>query len=212
MKLINFFSLALIVGLTTLNATEMPIQEAKEYINSGRYSSDVKNITNNAYNELKKLTVNEKDIVLFDIDDTMTSHCAFRIQAKEDGLYNDAYFFEYIKQANSPVIPEVLEFYNKVKEHGYTIVLLTGRSEDYLEATQEMLAKNGYTGYSRLILKTKEEKAKYTTAAEYKAQKRLELINEGFAIIASVGDQDCDFEGGNTGIMVKLPNPLFLNK
>jgi len=189
-----------------------PLEAIKQYLYSGSYNREIKAILDNVYEQLAQEPVDERSAIIFDIDDTIVSHHDYRIQAIEEESNTDANFFAYICKTDSPAIPEVLEFYNKVKALGYKIILLTGRSRDYLACTEEVLAKNGYTGYTKLILKSPEEKAQFKTAAAFKQHKRQELADEGYSIKACIGDQECDIEGGNTGIKVKIPNPLFLNR
>lgn len=191
---------------------EDPLKIIKQYLYSGNYNREIKSILDNVYEQLAQEPVDERSAIIFDIDDTIISHHGYRMQAIEEGSNTDANFFAYICKADSPAIPEVLEFYNKVKALGYKIILLTGRSRDYLACTEEVLAKNGYTGYTKLILKSPEEKALFKTAAAFKQHKRQQLVDEGYSIKACIGDQECDLEGQNTGIKIKIPNPLFLNR
>ena len=47
-------------------------------------------------------------------------------------------------------------------------------------------------------------------AAEWKEAKREVLVSKGYNIIACIGDQWSDLEGGSTGIKIKLPSYLYL--
>ena len=44
---------------------------------------------------------------------------------------------------------------------------------------------------------------------EFKSAKRVELIELGYEIIGTVGDQWSDLEGPHHGIQVKIPNYLY---
>ena len=76
------------------------------------------------------------------------------------------------------------------------------------EATRRNLIEQGYTKFDTLIVRSEAERN--LSAASFKLQKRNELVKNGYDIIASVGDQQSDFEGGNTGYEIKLPNYLYL--
>ena len=75
------------------------------------------------------------------------------------------------------------------------------------DATQKNLLLYGYNNFDTLICKPGDINTK---TGEFKARVRNELSLKGLEIIISVGDQESDFEGGNTGLKVKIPNYLYL--
>ena len=75
------------------------------------------------------------------------------------------------------------------------------------QATLKNFDVHGITGFERLITRTPEEKNKKVGA--YKSAWRKKLVQEGHIIVGCVGDQLSDFEGGNTGYRVKIPNYLY---
>ena len=52
--------------------------------------------------------------------------------------------------------------------------------------------------------------AKFSSAAEFKVGARRDLINRGYNIVAAVGDQASDLNGGFAERVYKLPNPLYV--
>ncbi|MFB3057197.1 MAG: HAD family acid phosphatase [Ignavibacteriaceae bacterium] len=48
-------------------------------------------------------------------------------------------------------------------------------------------------------------------SVDFKSTKRVELVQMGYEIIGTVGDQWSDFEGPYHGIQVKIPNYLYQN-
>jgi len=58
-----------------------------------------------------------------------------------------------------------------------------------------------------LITKNKNEYE--MKSVDFKSAKRVELIEMGYEIIGTVGDQWSDLEGPHHGIQVKIPNYLY---
>lgn len=48
------------------------------------------------------------------------------------------------------------------------------------------------------------------TAGQFKFESRARLQEEGFEIVATIGDQESDFFGGHCGFATKLPNLLYV--
>lgn len=44
---------------------------------------------------------------------------------------------------------------------------------------------------------------------EYKSGERAEIEADGYRIIANVGDQESDLQGGHADRAFKLPNPFY---
>ena len=55
----------------------------------------------------------------------------------------------------------------------------------------------------------KDEADQNVTTAQYKLEQRRELEEQGYSIVATIGDQWSDFDGGHSGYVVKLPNYLY---
>ena len=106
-------------------------------------------------------------------------------------------------------VSEVLRFYRWLRFHRKeaALIFLSGRRDSETEATNRNLKHHGYVGYSRLIMREVADQDK--NMAGYKHAQRLKLEEEGFTIVASVGDQWSDFAGGSTGYKLKLPNYLY---
>src|ERR1041384_983504 len=67
--------------------------------------------------------------------------------------YNSTAFGAYAKEANAPALPESLRLYKRLQSLGIKPVILTGRREDKRESTAKNLARAGYTGYLKLLVK-----------------------------------------------------------
>jgi acid phosphatase len=100
-----------------------------------------------------------------------------------------------------------MDVYNAAKDRGAAIFFITGRNETQREATEQNLAAVGYTGYTRLIMEP--AGAHYVSAADFKAPQRQAIEQEGYTIVANMGDQPSDLEGGFAERTFLLPNPFY---
>ena len=51
--------------------------------------------------------------------------------------------------------------------------------------------------------------AHYVSAADFKAPQRAQIEQQGYTIIANVGDQPSDLDGGFSQRTFLLPNPFY---
>lgn len=182
------------------------------FADTSLYLADVKNICAEAKSYIQKnLDPSKRNAVLFDVDETL--------------LLNTEYIFNYdygwtresweawIDSAKAIPIQPVLELYNWIKSQGITIFIITGRFPSLrlsnLDPTEKNLINVGYTGFEKLYLKPRDLKI---PTSEYKLQIRKQLTEEGYNIIANIGDQESDFKGGYNGKSFKIPNPMYLTQ
>ena len=90
----------------------------------------------------------------------------------------------------------------------YRIAFLTGRSHVVADITATNLKRVGYDKYDVLI--TRSDAELNVTAAVFKTNRRAELTQQGFNIVANFGDQWSDVSGDCSGFRVKLPNYIYL--
>jgi len=76
----------------------------------------------------------------------LTLNCRFEI-------FNETSFDTWVNSAAAPALPANLILYNELKELGFRIFLLTGRSEYQRNATEANLMLSGYKNWERLILR-----------------------------------------------------------
>ena len=178
----------------------------ENYYEGGQFDKECKEIFNNAIDQIEKLTLQDKSVVIFDIDETVLSNYN---NTKEIGFgYIREYWHKGVLRADEPAIPESKKFYDWVISKNIKVVFLSGRYSEVRDATIKNLIAAGFAKFDTLIVRNIDEKN--ISAAEFKTQKRAELAAKGYNIIASVGDQWSDLVGGNVGIKIKLPNYLYL--
>ena len=67
----------------------------------------------------------------------------------------------------------------------------------------------GFDGWTEL--RTRPDRDPRTTVQQYKMEERIavEKEPEGYTIIANIGDQISDIDGGHGGCTFKVPNPFY---
>jgi acid phosphatase len=112
--------------------------------------------------------------------------------------------------AQADVIAPTLKLFDAARAKGVAIFFITGRPDrqDERAATDSNLRKAGYRDWTGLIMK--DPGANYATIADFKAAERKKIEQEhGFTIIANVGDQQSDLDGGYAERRFKVPNPFY---
>lgn len=68
-------------------------------------------------------------------------------------IFDEDSFDEWVDLAEAPALPASLKLYNELKQLGFKIFLLTGRSEFQRNVTGKNLLFSGYSGWEKLILR-----------------------------------------------------------
>ena len=178
----------------------------QEYYESGNFDLECSKIIDRAISHLNEIKISGKSVVVFDIDETALSNYQYTKEIGFGYIYKS--WNDWQLKGTAPAIKNSKRFYDYLISKNIHVVFLTGREAEMREATRRNLIEQGYTKFDTLIVRSEAERN--LSAASFKLQKRNELVKNGYDIIASVGDQQSDFEGGNTGYEIKLPNYLYL--
>nr|GLL20624.1 acid phosphatase 1-like [Ipomoea trifida] len=183
----------------------------QDYMTGDRFRSDSDAVANASLAFARTVSVagDGKDAWVFDIDETLLSNVPY-YEAHGFGadIFDESSFDEWVDLAEAPAISASLRLYKELREQGFTIFLLTGRSEYQRESTEKNLQYAGYSNWERLILRGPSEQG--TLATLYKSQKRKELEDEGYRIHGCSGDQWSDLMGFAVAERsFKLPNPMY---
>lgn len=113
--------------------------------------------------------------------------------------------------AQATPIKPTLDLFNAAKAKGVTVFFITGRrdGQELRAATVENLTKAGYAGWADLYMRTVKPDCDVTC---YKSGARADIAAQGFIIIANVGDQKSDLDGGFAEKVFKVPNPFYVIK
>lgn len=158
----------------------------------------------------------QRPAVVFDIDETALSNWD-AIQANDFGRVFDGPCTEPPKgpcgweawdlRGQSTVIPPTKDVFDAARRNNAAVFFITGRPESQRAATVRNLQATGYTGYAELIMEP--VGAQYDSAADFKAPHRAHIEEQGYRIIANIGDQPSDLDGGFSERTYLLPNPFY---
>lgn len=201
-----------------LNLGEVKLQ-VRYYACSGAYDAELAKVlvTAQAYVEKRAGEV-AKPAVVLDIDETSLSNFAeiiaddfgFIPNGPCDKLPEGPCGFEaWVISGRAEAIAPTLTLYKAARAKGVAMFFITGRyeNEKRRQATIENLNKVGYEGWSDLVLRPQESRGMSVT--QYKSGQRAKIASAGYTIIANIGDQHSDLNGGFAERAYKLPNPFY---
>lgn len=176
------------------------------YYENGEYHAELTEIVNHGLERLKEKQLPKNPMIIFDIDETALSNYEY-IKSIDFG-YIPELWVKYLKREEADAIPEIQKIYDWAVNNNVSVAFLIGRTYDAKEATYNNLKAEGYSTFDTLICRHADEEK--VGASTYKENHRLELVNEGYTIIASVGDQKSDLKGDHSGIKIHVPNYLYI--
>jgi acid phosphatase len=191
--------------------------EATGYYDSGAYLTDLQLAAAPAVAWIDEEAPRvDRPAVVFDIDETALSNWEV-IMANDFGRVIDGPcthlpqgpcgWRAWDLTAKSTVIGPTFDVFTAARDRGAAVFFITGRDGSQRAATGRNLAAVGYTGYADLIMEP--VGAHYASAADFKAPQRAAIEDRGYTIIANVGDQPSDLEGGFAERTYLLPNPFY---
>ena len=191
--------------------------EATHYYDSGAYLTDLQLAAAPAIGWITEEAPRvDRPAVVFDIDETALSNWE-AIKANDFGRvgygpcdrlpHGPCGLQAWDQLAQSTVIQPTMDIFPTARDRGAAIFFITGRGESQRAATERNLQAVGYTGYTQLIMEP--QGAHYVSAADFKAPQREQIELWGYTIIANVGDQPSDLDGGFAEQTYLLPNPFY---
>uniref|UniRef100_A0A2P2IQZ0 Uncharacterized protein MANES_16G107100 n=1 Tax=Rhizophora mucronata TaxID=61149 RepID=A0A2P2IQZ0_RHIMU len=128
----------------------------RDYMTGEKYRSDSEVVALNslAFAKTVDLAADGKDAWVFDIDETLLSNLPYyESHGFGSEHFNESSFDQWVDLAAAPALPASLNLYKELKQMGFTLILLTGRSEYQRNATAGNLISAGYGDWKRLILR-----------------------------------------------------------
>jgi hypothetical protein len=185
-------------------------QEIKAYIDDGRYETGLAAVAAEAkqWIEQRAAQGGTKLAVVFDLDETLLSNL-HHMRAMDFG-YVPKLWDEWVAESDAPAIVPVREVYLAARAKNLAIIFITGRKTSDQPGTENNLRAAGVGGYTRIFYKPN---GYVGTTESFKTSVRQKLVEEdGFTIIANLGDQASDLAGGYAERTFKLPNPFYIAK
>ncbi|MGW3016318.1 HAD family acid phosphatase [Streptomyces longwoodensis] len=170
----------------------------------------------------KALHKGEKPAVVFDIDDTLLLSLDY--EKRYNYTYNSASWAAYVNRADRPAVFGSPELVRYAASKGVEVFYNSGLSEAQRSAAVANLKKVGVDvnlDADHMFLKNTATPPAYLSACatpgtwtcttvQYKSGTREHIERDlGYDIIANVGDQYSDLEGGHADRTYKLPNPTY---
>ena len=199
------FLLYFISTLILISCATKPInlsiskQNIKEYYSSGKYDEELSIAIDKALKNFEEIEVKNNYAVIFDVDETALSN--FQYVIKYDFGYDKESWNKWVISEKAEAIPQVKKLYDYLIDRNLKIIFLTGRTLNHYQATYNNLINEGYNIFDTLICKTEDEKK--ISNHNFKNEKRKILTLSGYKIIGTVGDQETDLTGENTGLKIK---------
>ena len=142
-----------------------------------------------------------KPAIVLDIDETSLSNYNGLVSSNFSaaGLVGPA------AAGNSEALGPVLALYNQARARGVAVFFVTGRPSIASDPTASNLRTAGYNkGWEGLQFKGGDQ-----TTLAYKSGARAAIEAKGYDVVANVGDQESDLDGGHADRSFKLPNPFY---
>lgn len=181
------------------------LDDIRSYYRGGEYISEVSLLLEGLKEKLLLYPPAEQAIILMDVDETALN--SFEFISGTDFDFYPHLWEEWMLEGRIPANEPVLQFYKEMTGKGYRFIFLTGRMHVFRDATERNLLAAGYGSYVRLI--TRETEDDGLEPAVFKTRIRKSLSDEGFRILANIGDQESDIEGGLAEHPLRLPNFLY---
>lgn len=187
-------------------------QELAAYVKRGEYTQQIAEVALAANSYLQErisqgAKPGGKLAIVFDIDETMLSSVS-QIMANDYG-YVPKVWDHWVAEGEAPAILPIQAVYDTALGGKIDIFIITGRKESDRPATERNLHQVGYEKWTKIIYRTAETDPSLTNAG-FKTEVRRKLTEEGYTIIANIGDQASDLANGYAERTFKLPNPFYL--
>lgn len=191
-------------------------REIVTFYESGAYIQAVAAVTEEASAWIAERAPQvQRPAIVLDIDETTLSNWA-QIRANDFGYFTDgpcdalprgpcgAHAWENSGRAEA--LAPTLALYNAARAAGVTVFFITGRFEAQREGTERNLRAAGFTEWGAVTLRAPGPRQ---PTSEYKSGARAAIEAQGYTIIANLGDQQNDLDGGHAERTFLIPNPFY---
>jgi acid phosphatase len=212
-----------VVGVVALAATSLSLaptksgeprnlalckEDVRSYVNSKQYMEDISAVTSEAENYIDRhIDTTKRNAIVLDIDETSLSNLKYELEM--DFGYTVSTWNEWRQKSQAPAILPTLKLYKWAQSKKIALFFISGTTEDLREPVKTNLLNVGYASWDSLYMRPVKNHDK---AAVYKPKIRNEITEDGYYIIASIGDQESDLVGGYAEKTFKLPNPMYIVK
>ena len=213
--------------LTPSTNLQLLKDQVKKYHESGAYNFDLEQISDKAKTYLAQVITKNKTLeepqklaIVLDIDETALSGYKY-LKKYGFGGTSEMYGKSFLN-ADSPAIKPTLDLYKYAINNNVTVFFITGRAEEYRNATVENLSKVGYVTAKEQIkncesqpfsgdctVYLRDKPYLHISAIIYKTEMRKRIEEAGYTIVENIGDQYSDLDGGYSLRTFKYPNYMY---
>jgi predicted secreted acid phosphatase len=186
---------------------------------AGSYNDDIKLVLDDALayvlSRADKVT---RPAVVLDIDETSLTNWP-DIDADDFGFIGGGAcplrptlpcgFSAWVDKARAKAIGPTLKFFNAVREKHVAVFFVTGRHDSQRRVTIRNLRRAGFGDWTRLLTRPDDDKAKTIVPFKSGERAKIESGARRYTIIATIGDQQSDLDGGHAECTFKVPNPFY---
>jgi len=206
-------SLASVNTTTTVPpSTTNVTAELTRYYKSGTYNNEIIQVGNQALlylveriNLNQKVNNHERLAIVLDIDETALSNYPFLEEHNFEITAEQ--FFKHLEKAKDHPLLATLAIYDYAVSNNIAVFFVSSRPEKLRDATLSNLRNVGYNSWAGIYFKPNDYSD--PSIQPYKTKARKEIIDKGYTIIFTIGDQQSDLEGGYAEKTFKLPNPFY---
>jgi len=116
-------------------------------------------------------------------------------------------FNQWVLKGSAKAIEPARKLFEAAKAKGVAVIFITGRRDSQRDITILNLDHAGFEGWTEL--RTRPDRDNLPTVQDFKTSERTKVEAQGYTIIANVGDQSSDLDGGHSGCPFKVPNPFY---
>jgi acid phosphatase len=201
--------LLFLVGAGAALADEPPAPAAPEaitaYRDSGAWHADTTDVVRRARRYIGRHVgdSSRRPAIVLDVDDTSLSNYRCLEAVGFDRSAADC------GDQTLPAIAQTRSLFRWARKRDVTVFFITGRREEARARTAANLRAAGYRGGWTLKLRPDEQPRRWRDG--WKARVRRAIVQRrDFRILANVGDQHSDLDGGWAERRFKLPNPMYV--
>lgn len=203
-----------------LNLGEIKLQ-LLDYLCFGAYDRDIEKVLADARAHVEaRADKVEKPALVLDIDETSLSNRPFflandfgtimqgacKLDAGKSVPDEPCGFNAWLTEHEAKAIDPTLKLFNLAKSKNVAVFFITGRRANERPPTIANLKKAGYEGWTDLMMRAPDDQ---TPVGMFKMAERAKIAARGFTIIANVGDQRSDLDGGYAERTFRVPNPFY---
>ena len=145
--------------------------------------------------------------VVLDIDDTVLDSSAFYASTDPPFTADSRGWAAFRDGCRQQAIPAVRALMRALHDDAWRVVIVTGRSEANRRQTLACLRKRGIVGWDELVMRSSTDAN--VSATRWKARQRQRLEDQGWLVVASIGDQLSDMSEGPMLMGFLMPNPMY---